>query len=165
MKLTYLAAAAAVLAISAPAHAALIVSPILTGPFNAANPIGTVQAFIAQPSNTYNLTFTLTEPGVVLAQLQSSIPGLSEPIEFDLFAGAPGAGTLVAQSTDTVGPSVTNILNPGVYYLEPVQVVNSSLVTGGIHFLSAIPEPAAWSLMLGGVLGVGAALRRRLATA
>src|SRR4051812_38564428 len=95
--LLFASAAAALLLASAPAHA-LVVVPI-TGPpvFDLDHPDGTIAAFIASKTETYNFTFTTSATFDVLMQMQGSLvhPQL---LAFSLFSGLPGSGVFVADS-------------------------------------------------------------------
>jgi hypothetical protein len=143
----------------APASDPLIVNPILTGPFSEANPLGTILAIRLLSGNTYDFTFTMAQAASVLTQVQAAFPGTSEPIEFSLWHGAPGGGVLIATSTDSDGPSLTDFLGVGDYYLHvDVITANNELLTGGLAVIP-IPEPAVWTLMLVGIMGLGATMR------
>jgi hypothetical protein len=149
-------------AITPAASAATIVNPILGGPFSAANPLGTIQAIDLSQANTYDFTFSLfPDAGDVLTQVQASVMGPdSEPIQFGLYAGAPGSGALIATSNLMFGPSLTEMLNVGNYYIQiDYTAANGELLGGGLQ-VAAVPEPAAWAMILLGVGGLGATLRR-----
>lgn len=157
-------AAAVSLAAVSPASAAVIVKPFLGGPFTGGD-LGTIAAIKLLKKNTYDFTFTLLPgSGSVLTQIQASVAGpISEPIQFTLYSGTPSTGTFVDMSTLMVGPSLTDTLNPGSYYIKVDFIAqNNELLTGGLD-VSAVPEPGAWSLMLIGFGGLGFALRRRAA--
>lgn len=166
-KLKALAAGVALtagLAAISPASATVIVKPFLGGPFVGGD-LGTIAAIKLLKTNTYDFTFTLLPgAGPVLTQLQASVAGpISEPIQFTLYSGNPGSGAFVDMSTKMVGPSLTDSLNPGNYYVQVDFIaVNKELLTGGLQ-VTAVPEPATWSLMLIGFGGMGLALRRRAA--
>jgi hypothetical protein len=163
-------AAAGVMLASAPASA-LTVAPLAapSGPYNLANPNGSVTATHVFKNDTYNFTFTTTGRFDVLAQLQASLT-TPRPLVFSLYSGAPGSGTLVTTSGAPItGPAIDAILGAGSYYLQIAGsdvAVNNELVTGGIT-LSAVPEPATWAMMITGfgLLGLAARRRRELATA
>jgi hypothetical protein len=156
------AALAASLAAASSASAALIVQPIIGCPCSPASPVGTMPSTIVFNSNTYDFTFDMSAAGSVETQMQASFifPRL---IQYSLFSGPPGSGTFIDTSTLGIGPTVVQTLGPGSYYLEiDVIAKNGELVSGGLD-VTAIPEPMAWTLMLVGFAGVGAALRRRTA--
>lgn len=161
-KLTTIAAAAALFVVTTgSAHALTIVKPFLGGPFSPSNSLGTIQAIKLDKKNTYDFTFTLSPAGgSVLTQIQASISGpTSEPIQYTLFAGSPGSGTIVDTSTLSIAPSLTDSLGTGDYYVEVDFIAkNNELLTGGLD-VAAVPEPAAWGMMLFGLAGLGAALR------
>ena len=151
---------------AASGSATTIVNPILGGPFSPppGSDLGTILAIRLDKLDTYDFTFTIAGAGEVLSQIQASVvgpPAVSEPIEFDLYSGAPGGGTYVTTTSYVVGPSLSAPLTPGSYYLEvlPAYIaVNDELLTGGLAVV-ALPEPAAWTLMLIGVGGVGGIMR------
>jgi hypothetical protein len=156
------AALATSLAAASPASAALIVNPVIGGPFSPANPVGTIPSTIVFNFNTYDFTFDMSAAGSVETQMQASLvfPRL---IQYSLFSGPPGSGTFIDQSALGIGPTVVQTLGPGSYYLQIDNIAqNGELVSGGL-VVSAVPEPMAWTLMLVGFAGVGAALRRRAA--
>ena len=73
----------------------------------------------------------------------------------------PAAGTTVASSVfGQFGSGVTATLAAGTYTLYvPTTEVGEAL--GGTVSVAAVPEPAAWALMLVGFAGIGGAIRRR----
>lgn len=146
-------------AVAPAAPAMTIVNPILAGPFSAANPLGTIQSIKLVTGNTYDFTFTLSGAASVLTQMQASIPGpTSEPIQYTIFKGLPGAGVLVDMSTKSIAPSLTDMLAKGDYYLQVDYIAqNNELLSGGLAI--AVPEPAAWGMMLLGLAGLGGVLR------
>jgi len=153
-----------------PASAALIVNPITggSGPAGAfeSDDIGTISGLHVSSANIYEFSFTVAPSAMlVLSQLQASIPHHNELVEFSLYSGAPSASPpaadLIDISTLTTGPELTDIVGPGHYFLKlDVISQNHELVSGSLD-LSAVPEPATWGMMLFGVAGLGAALRRK----
>ena len=117
-------------------------------------------------SGTYDFTFGVATTADINidSQAQASHKGTSYVVTLDLYSGAPGAGTLLDSNSATAA-SFSDILSPGNYYLEVSQIKaptgNTKVSVSGSISPSAVPEPAAWSLMLMGVGGLGAALRRR----
>jgi hypothetical protein len=155
-------ALAASLAAASPASAALIVNAVIGGPFSPANPIGTIPSTIVFNFNTYDFTFLMSKTGSVETQMQASLV-VPKLIKYSLWDGPPGSGTFIDTSGLGIGPTVTQVLGPGAYYLQIDSIAqNGELVSGGL-VVSAVPEPVAWTLMLGGFAAVGAALRRRTA--
>ncbi len=156
------AALATSVAAASPASAALVVSSIIGGPFSPANPLGTIPSTIVFNSNTYDFTFDMSAAGSVETQMQASL-GVPRLIQYSLFSGPIGSGSFIDQSALGIGPTVTQDLSAGNYYLQIDSIAqNGELVSGGLE-VTAIPEPMAWTLMLVGFAGVGAALRRRTA--
>jgi hypothetical protein len=160
---------------SAPANALVITKPFTAppGPYNLANPNGTIAALRVFKANTYNFTFTTTGKFDVLVQMQASAfkPSVPQLLAFSLFKGVPGSGVFVTNSGAPItGPAIDTILQAGQYY---VQIDSSTLINKGDEFvtggltLSAVPEPATWAMMITGfgLLGLAARRRRELATA
>jgi hypothetical protein len=153
---------------AAPAHA--VTFAISTGPFSLpGNASGVIPSnVIVSGSNTYDFTFT-TVGGTykTLMQMQSSrlSTGQPVPLSFTLFKGPVGGGVFVANSGGTPTAATLISLTSGSYYMELVEShAPKELVTGGITLLSAVPEPASWAMMLVGVGGLGAVMRRRRQT-
>ena len=148
-------------AVAEPASA-LIITPFIGGPFSSANPFGTFIPLAVNSNNTYDFTFSIVGPTVdVLTQMQASTAGASQSLQFSLFSGAPGSGVLLDTSPDELGPSLTDTLSAGDYFLEIESFSRGpgpEIVSGGL-VVTGIPEPASWGLMLLGVAGLGGALR------
>jgi hypothetical protein len=154
--------------IAAPASAARIINAVSPGVLSASGPtIGTIDGIDVSKPNTYDWTFAVAGvPVGALAQLQASIvvkhAAVVEPIELSLYGGSPGVGTLLDTSTFTAGANLFDAhLSPGIYFIEldPANIAaNGELVSGAIQ-VSAIPEPATWSMLLFGVGMIGAGLR------
>src|SRR5262249_972641 len=120
---------------------------------------------------TYDFTFTtLGHAYSVLMQMQATKVSTGNPdsVSFELFSGTPGSGVALAPSGGTpTAASLLKSLAPGNYYLElNTNAVPRELVTGGIT-LFAVPEPAAWAMMITGfgLLGLAGRRRRSLVTA
>ncbi len=157
---------------AAPAHALTVINDLTAppGPYNLANPIGTVAGILVTNTDTYDFPFVTTGgPFDVLLQMQASraTPPDAQLLRFSLYRGLPGGGVFVANSGGfSLGPAIDLILGPDRYYLEigPTDIVrNNALVSGGLH-VTAVPEPAGWALMIGGVSLLGLVLRRRRMT-
>jgi hypothetical protein len=152
-------------ALAAAAHAALIVTAIPGGPFSPANPLGTIPSTDLFQGNTYDFTFGLSEPGSVLTEVEAAIAGpVSEPIDFSLYSGDPGSGTLIGTSALVDGPSMMEMLGIGPYFIQ-VDTIEASgeLFDGGLQVSSSVPEPATWALTLVGMASLGGAVRLRRA--
>jgi hypothetical protein len=163
-------AVAASLAAVSPASALDIVNPI-TGGTGAggsfvSGDVGTITSLKLSQANTYDFTFTIA-PGafVVLMQAEASSPAPvnSELLQFTVYDGtppAPGTGTEGTSPLED-GPSLTKILGAGAYFMHIDNIaLDQELLSGGLD-VSAVPEPMTWALMLAGLGGVGATLRRR----
>ena len=184
-------ALAASVALVAPASAAVIVKDFTGGAgtgdtFTPADPSGglPVNTFLKK-ANTYDFVFVVSgvAPGdttQIQIQAQAQNTG-SLNISYNVFSGAPGATTLstsaanfVASSQSTGMGTPTNAfanlsLGDGSYFLQVAgsqgQIAVNNELASGTLLENVVPEPMAWSLMLLGFGGVGAALRRRTAVA
>jgi hypothetical protein len=171
MRLSNIAWSVAVaLAVTAPAHAVTIVKSFTAppGPYNLGNPTGTLAAIQVSKVNTYDFTFTTTGKFDVLLQAQASKVAAFDPqlLAFTLYRGTPGSGVFVANSGPLqLGPAIDLILNAGAYYLElkPTDIVRNEELVSGALTVSAVPEPASWAMMIGGLGLLGLAARRRRA--
>lgn len=156
-------AVAALTASATTASAAVIIKPIVGGPFDNADAIGTILGLTVRKANTYDFTFDLGGTFDVIMQLQASIAGgVSQPIDFSLFRGTPGSGVLLATSALTTGPALERLLAAGSYYLQIGTIAqDNELVSGSLSLASGVPEPAAWAMMIAGFGLVGVAARQR----
>ncbi len=118
--------------------------------------------------NTYDFRFTPSFSSnavtTIFAHATRFPSGVDQIMQYQLYSGAPGAGTFLGQSTLDFGPSIA--FNPfhGDYYIEitPRQIARSGeVVSGMIATASAVPEPDAWALMTLGVLSLGMVMRSR----
>lgn len=118
--------------------------------------------------NTYDFrfspTFSSNAVTTIFAHATRFPSGAEQIMQYQLYSGAPGAGTFVGQSTLDFSPSMT--FNPfhGDYYIEitPREIARSGeVISGMIATASAVPEPDAWALMAFGVLGLGMVMRSR----
>jgi hypothetical protein len=134
---------------------------------------------------TYDFTFVLqglsagdTTSLQLSAQAKVGKTAVSQNISFDVFSGAPGltptllsSPTFLGSSDNTspTAPVITLDLGNGSYYVQvtPAQIAVSGEEASGSLQEAVVPEPMAWTLMLAGFGGVGAAVRsrRRMATA
>ena len=146
-------------------------SPFSYGPYYMGS-IGVLAGVLhANPSNTYDWTFTIgganTVDGSFEMQAAVGSPFTPEPIRFTLWTGTPlGAHSLHDTSPTAVGAALSHIaLTPGNYFLQlaPADIaVTGEQVDGSISFnMGAVPEPATWLMMMGGLALMGAGLRLR----
>ena len=61
----------------------------------------------------------------------------------------------------TTGPELTDIVGAGDYFLKLDVISQTGELVSGSLDLSGVPEPATWAMMLFGVTGLGAVLRRK----
>ena len=164
------AAVLTALVATAPASAATIVVPYENGPFSLLNPLGTLPATKLIKGNDYDFTFTMVQPLVgsitsVQVQAQFLGGGVSTPelIQYQLYAGTPGSGTWLAQSSNDFSPVVALNFAAGDYYIEVTsdEISKSKEVASGSITTAPAPEPASWAMMLVGFGALGFAMRRR----
>ena len=117
----------AAMCLASAAGATTVVNVVSPSPLDASVPVdsfGEITPVTADQSTTYDWTFGITGGTVgALSQLQASITvsggSDSEPIEFELFKGTPGSGTLLETSPDAVGASTFDASLPdGSYYIQ-----------------------------------------------
>jgi hypothetical protein len=146
------------------AHA-LTVVPFSTGPFSVSgNSAGVIPAgTFLNGTMTEDFSFTITGPARALAQMQAStvVGGTPQTISFQLFKGAPGSGSWLANSGGTAdAATLEKRLLGGSYYAQVTTFsAPMQLVTGGLKL--SVPEPGAWAMLLIGFAGLGAVARRR----
>ena len=138
---------------------------------------GFVQIDVSGIKNLESLSFTAAYPTADgLADGDSWQVIGSNTYNKDATSGANPPGTVIASGSETGpvtlysssagGPSYKyydfiSLVDPlGSKYLNH-KVANDAFSIGAISATAAVPEPASWSLMILGVGGVGAALRRR----
>src|SRR2546425_490233 len=119
------AAMASALIAGASASAATVIVPFDGSPFSLANPIGTLPATKMLTGNTYDYTFSITNPvgGATFStqlQAQSQNPAQPQLIQYQLYSGTPGSGTFIAQSSLDFSPVVAFNPSVGDYYVEVV---------------------------------------------
>jgi hypothetical protein len=174
-------AAASLVGFAAPASATTIVltgTSNFTAPFQVGAPIyvdlgsGLAGApynvpFTALSGPTgggvFDFTFSLATTLKTFTQLQ--VNGI-EVFGYSLFKGPVGGGSLVTASTTP--NAFTNVLSAGDYYLEVTLPAHASISSvnniSGLVSTSAVPEPATWAMMIVGLFGVGAFMRRQRRT-
>ncbi len=181
-----LLAAAALAALAAAPARAQVVDTITDGG-------GWNTFFFLSPGSTFSVgggdpteldfAFTLAHPDVLRItdgfqggnQFQLTINGVTEPLTSATTGqggGFAGDCWTCAYFNPAYGDQYTHgayILPAGSYYLVGVAVQSPQFDGAGALELGAIPEPAAWAMMLAGFFGLGMVLRRarreqRLAT-
>jgi hypothetical protein len=166
------AAVVSALIAAAPVSAATIIVAFTGGPFSLTNPIGTLPATKLVKGNTYDFTFTMVPPlsgnttsTQAQAQARVGTGNVPELIQYQLYEGTPGSGTLLATSALDYSPVVAFNAVPDNYYMEVTSAEiakNNEVASGSIA--AAVPEPAGWAMMLVGFGALGLALRRRSAS-
>lgn len=152
-----LAGATALVAVSTSAHAAptIVYSPVVNGTFSA----GFFNVLTGKSFNNSFASFTVGAAGAgdtLTGSLSSS-----SAISFST-AGLYKGTTLISSF---VGDSLTPVvLSEGTYFLKFVGTDTPPASYAGTLNFSAVPEPAAWSLMILGFGAVGFAMRRQRAT-
>ena len=162
-------AGAAIIAALAATSASAVTIVVPGGPFSLANPLATFPGTDLDKADTYDFTFTVGAPTGTLAtiqiQAQAQKTGDNEPITFDFYSGSPGSGSFLGTSSTGTNANLTFNPTVGSYYVEvlPAYIASNNEALSGTILISTVPEPAAWTMMLVGFGGLGAALRRRSA--
>ncbi len=170
--LTLTTAAVTAIAIGAFATSAssmTIIKAVPGGPVSGANPYVGLPVLALLKADTYDFTFTLAPPlaGSTATQLQAQAQignGVPEDIAFSLYSGTPtGTHSLIATSPFAISSVVSEDLTAGNYYIQitPADIVVNKEVDSGSIVTTAVPEPAAWAMMLVGFAGVGSMVRRK----
>ena len=130
---------------------------------------------------TYDFVFHLADLGAgdtttlqIAAQVLIGGHAVAQNISFDVFSGSPGAtaslptdGNFLGASDNTAqtAPVITLNISNGDYFLQitaPQVTVSDEAASGSLtENVVIVPEPAAWTLILVGFGGLGAAIRRR----
>ncbi len=124
--------------------------------------LGVFGAFLFPALADYDFTFATSANGEVVIDMSAAIRGpVAEPIEYSLFSGAPGSGTLIATSADSDSSVLMELLAAGSYYIDvtAADIAAPGEQAAGTVSLTAVPEPAVWSMMLLGMAGLGAIRR------
>ncbi len=116
---------------------------------------GIFQTLMTAVGSVYSYSFALANFGLPTNSFNASIGGTSVLTLTNVapFAYRVYSGTFTATSTAT-DLRFTFQNDPGIFRLDAVSV---NLISGA----GAVPEPAAWAMMIGGFGLAGAALRRR----
>lgn len=180
-----LAAAAATLAVSSAANAATVVAvgtpDTGTGAFftikvgqTSLSPVinSTFGAYVTGPSTAfdYQFDFIIDNSGVGSGNLSYSYNGPTEQLTINdvKVNGTSYASNILGSATTGYALLVNNIaITAGK--LNTIEVIGQSASTnvstgfsGNANFrLAAVPEPASWAMMIGGMGLIGGALRRR----
>jgi hypothetical protein len=125
---------------------------------------GIEQTVATTAGTTYRLTFGLTSesgPGAGPSQIEILIG--SQSTFFDLISGNIPLG--VAFTTHTIDYVATGA-STTIQFIETLNISggNNDPMIDGVSFgvpSGSVPEPAAWTLLIGGFGFAGAALRRR----
>ena len=170
MKFAAAAAALSMVLAAGSTHAVTVITKAVPGgPFSADNSFGGLPVLALNKADLYNFTFTLVPPidgdtqTQVQAQIETKLGGSPEPIQFDLYSGTPsGSHTFLQTSPVSTSSFLALDLTPGNYFIQikPSYIAKNGEVDSG-SVITAVPEPAAWSLMILGVTAIGGALRSR----
>lgn len=131
------------------------------------NPVGTLPATVLHTGNSYDFTFELSPPIVgdsatqVEAQIFVGLASDPELIQYQVYSGAPGSGTLVGTSALAYSPTVSGDWAPGDYYINITssEIAKNGETVSGSFITTAVPEPASWGMLLFGVGLVGSGMR------
>ena len=155
-KLALVVAAAAALSVTAPASAATVVLvPVadgsLSGTFTETRPT----------SGNFTSTFTFTTPtaGTASASLEkTSLSGINFTSAF--LNGTPFTFTSLSFGTRSAqfGSSGPITVGAGLQTIT-VSGTGSGSFSGSVGFISGIPEPATWAMMISGFGMIGGAMR------
>ncbi|HEY7901172.1 MAG TPA: PEPxxWA-CTERM sorting domain-containing protein [Caulobacteraceae bacterium] len=117
---------------------------------NGNNPAGVLESIASFAAHTYTLTFDL-------AGNQRGAPSQTT----DIYLGSQLVGAITLASGDPWATHTLTFTGSGnLAFVEVGPSDNQGNVLDNVT-LSAVPEPAAWALMLAGFAGLGAAMRRR----
>ena len=152
-------------AIASTAVGAASAKTIFIGNLNSGQAL-TIPTMVLTQGKNYNFTFDLLPTSTVLSQLQASLLTKSnstpEPIQFALYSGTPGGlHTLVDTSSYVVGPTLTDNLAPGAYYIKITEIAVNKEQSSGAVSATSVPEPTTWAMLIAGFGLAGYALRRR----
>jgi hypothetical protein len=109
----------------------------------------------------YYYTFTTDHAYKLNIQTSGTLDAANVVTPFVLEAGATPGGTVLGTSTGGLFGSGLTIadLAKGTYNVSVASSTVNEAITGNAS-VAAVPEPAAWSLMMIGIGGVGAVMRR-----
>jgi hypothetical protein len=154
--------------VSQPSVASTIIVDCISSNLTSTDSTITIPSTVLMRPNTYDFRFSPSFSSnaitTIFAHATRFPSGAEQVMQYQLYSGAPGAGTFLGQSTMDFGPSIAFNPSPGPYYIEitPRQIARSGeVVSGMIATASAVPEPDAWALMALGVLGLGMIMRSR----
>lgn len=81
-------------------------------------------------------------------------------VVYNISLDSPGAAQTDFFSISLV-PTYHYVFDVGTFTVSPFTVAAPALTSESLDRPAAAPEPAAWAMMLVGVVGVGAAMRTR----
>ncbi len=151
------------------AAASTIIVDYLGSRSTSTNDVVTIPSTMLTRPNTYDFRFNLLASSnattIIVLHATRFPSGADLTMQYQLYAGAPGTGTFLGQSSVDFGPSITFNSFPGDYYIEITsgQIARSGEVVSGLisTSASAVPEPGAWAMMTLGILGLGMVMRSR----
>lgn len=146
---------------------ALAASAVTAAPAFAATPIAiTLEddaagfSKIVKNGFSYDYTFSLPFAGFLSASLNSS--ATTNPIVFSTVSLNGTALSKDKLSNSYYLPAaIASVAGPQVFHVEGVASGKSTAFSGTVQFITAVPEPAAWVLMVIGFGTLGASMRRR----
>ncbi len=109
---------------------------------------------------SYDFTFDLTDPGLLTASLTSA--AVTNPIVFTHVT--LNGVSLVKDPTSNsyaLPDAIDALAGLQVFHIEGVASSKNTTFSGTVQFITAVPEPAGWTMMMVGFGALGLTMRRR----